>query len=406
MVIIALLVGLLLPALGRAQEEARKTQCRSNLRQIGLAITMYANDNSKYAPVVYGMYPTPTSDQDVAQHKYGYEIFGDYTSGASANSFMYLIPSQMLSTVGEERARHPLGPGIPNGLGMLLAGGYLTQKGSQVLNCPSRNFPPGLLADSDDDRFYHERVTRRTLTFDRDEPFYTTGGKAFYTNQNKIGETSCIVWEDYLFPFPSPECGGPWSWYSGNATKCTIVGSYELRNIMGREGGAAPETGAPGGLFIEYGGSKLDVALNEGRAIASDAVYAYFGWASWGQYWGWNSWFGGDPAIGNLTQCPGAPTVVNPGDPWWVQMWAQTVRTADVNYWINNHDNAWNVLFADGSVKTFSDGGLNIKKTILSQYTSGAYASKSYAHYCDYMGIGGKHKYIYSIYFDPLYGQD
>ena len=54
MVIIALLVGLLLPALGRAKEEARKTQCRSNLRQIGLATTMYTNDNKGWTPVVYG----------------------------------------------------------------------------------------------------------------------------------------------------------------------------------------------------------------------------------------------------------------------------------------------------------------------------------------------------------------
>ena len=54
MVIIALLVGLLLPALGRAREEARKTQCRSNLRQMGLAMTMYSNDNAGYYPAAYG----------------------------------------------------------------------------------------------------------------------------------------------------------------------------------------------------------------------------------------------------------------------------------------------------------------------------------------------------------------
>src|SRR3990172_9485323 len=54
MVIIALLVGLLLPALGRAREEARKTQCRSNLRQIGLAIIMYSNDSTGYTPASYG----------------------------------------------------------------------------------------------------------------------------------------------------------------------------------------------------------------------------------------------------------------------------------------------------------------------------------------------------------------
>jgi len=56
MVIIALLIGLLLPALSRAKEEARKTQCRSNLRQIGLAMQMYANDNSGYAYVFGGHY--------------------------------------------------------------------------------------------------------------------------------------------------------------------------------------------------------------------------------------------------------------------------------------------------------------------------------------------------------------
>jgi len=54
MVIIALLIGLLLPALARAKEEARKTQCRSNLRQMGLALEMHANDNSGRTPAMYG----------------------------------------------------------------------------------------------------------------------------------------------------------------------------------------------------------------------------------------------------------------------------------------------------------------------------------------------------------------
>ncbi|MCC7389268.1 MAG: DUF1559 domain-containing protein [Phycisphaerales bacterium] len=41
--IIALLIGLLLPALGRAREAARQTICLSNQRQIGAAMTMYAD---------------------------------------------------------------------------------------------------------------------------------------------------------------------------------------------------------------------------------------------------------------------------------------------------------------------------------------------------------------------------
>lgn len=43
--IIAALISMLLPALGRAREQAKSTQCLSNLRQIGLGAQMYIIDN-------------------------------------------------------------------------------------------------------------------------------------------------------------------------------------------------------------------------------------------------------------------------------------------------------------------------------------------------------------------------
>ena len=48
--IIALLMSILLPALGRAREQARKVQCLSNLRQLGMAFSMYTNENKGFLP--------------------------------------------------------------------------------------------------------------------------------------------------------------------------------------------------------------------------------------------------------------------------------------------------------------------------------------------------------------------
>jgi len=48
--IIAILASLLLPALGDAKERARRANCISNLRQIGLATTTYVADNNDWLP--------------------------------------------------------------------------------------------------------------------------------------------------------------------------------------------------------------------------------------------------------------------------------------------------------------------------------------------------------------------
>ncbi len=51
--IIAILAGLLLPALSAAREQAQSAACANNLRQIGLGIRLYVDDNDGIIPNIY-----------------------------------------------------------------------------------------------------------------------------------------------------------------------------------------------------------------------------------------------------------------------------------------------------------------------------------------------------------------
>src|SRR5262245_49419852 len=49
--IIAILAALLLPSLSRAKDQAQRIKCLSNLKQIGVAMQLYVDDNAGWFPL-------------------------------------------------------------------------------------------------------------------------------------------------------------------------------------------------------------------------------------------------------------------------------------------------------------------------------------------------------------------
>ncbi len=67
--IIAILAAILFPVFARAREKARQSSCQSNLKQIGLAFHMYAQDNDETMPMVW------TYNASASQIYFNYQLY-------------------------------------------------------------------------------------------------------------------------------------------------------------------------------------------------------------------------------------------------------------------------------------------------------------------------------------------
>ncbi len=103
--IVSILAAIIFPALASAREKGRQAQCLSNLKQLGLAVQQYTQDNDETLPGAYGG-PYP---DDVAHVRLGgwvyYELFNGNFDVTMGSIYPYVKSKGVYVCPDDERAK-------------------------------------------------------------------------------------------------------------------------------------------------------------------------------------------------------------------------------------------------------------------------------------------------------------
>lgn len=97
--IIALLIAMLMPALGRAREQARVVQCASQLRQMGIAIQNYATGNRGLLPAWAMAHSWPNDVTPNDPYGPGWATLLIRSMGSNPDGAVYHCPEEVATYV-------------------------------------------------------------------------------------------------------------------------------------------------------------------------------------------------------------------------------------------------------------------------------------------------------------------
>ena len=129
-VVIGFLVLLVMPMIGSTHPSARQTQCRSNLRQVGIGLAMYAGDFLGWSPAHYGNNLRWDKEGSAWVHNADYDAL-HHDNGPDDLLQAWLLTSNIVDD--DTLLDRP----VVTGLGVIFSDGYLTRYGGSVLMCPS-----------------------------------------------------------------------------------------------------------------------------------------------------------------------------------------------------------------------------------------------------------------------------
>lgn len=206
-VIISILAGMLLPALGQSREKGREITCLNNLKQIGIAIDLYTHDWDEYTPAAYkwvGMSTVGVIYASLNNYLNYSEVFWCPSSG---NDRQWDGTGTIAKTEGVSYGFNWYGTQYDGSIGKW-RGFFSSQQGAAGYskNLIEVKAPEQLIAVADS---YHDNVHESTIALDGTVAYGPSG--LHHGGSNVLFADGHVKWHNYDYLTNTPEI-----WNSNN----------------------------------------------------------------------------------------------------------------------------------------------------------------------------------------------